>query len=157
MNNTQLNDLHRFYMNRALSLATLAEQQGEVPVGAVLVRDEKIIGEGWNKPISSCDPTAHAEIVAMRDASQRLENYRLSGATMYVTIEPCTMCIGAMIHARVARIVFGAKEPRAGAVCSHLQLLENDHYNHKIEWQGGVMEVECSEIISRFFKNKRKK
>ena len=148
---------HSKYMSYALALAARAEQQGEVPVGAVLVRDGEVIGEGWNQPISSCDPSAHAEIVAMRDAAEKLQNYRLSGATMYVTIEPCTMCIGAMIHARVAHIVFGAKEPRAGAVCSHLQLLDNDHYNHKISWQGGVMENECAEIISRFFKNKRKK
>ncbi|MCV6605312.1 MAG: tRNA adenosine(34) deaminase TadA, partial [Porticoccaceae bacterium] len=142
---------HNDCMSRALALAAEAEKQGEVPVGAVLVRDGEVVGEGWNRPISGCDPSAHAEIVAIRDAAKNLQNYRLSDTTMYVTIEPCTMCIGAMIHARVARIVFGAKEPRAGAVCSHLQLLDNDHYNHKIEWQGGVMENECSEIISRFF------
>ncbi|MDM3870141.1 tRNA adenosine(34) deaminase TadA [Porticoccus sp. W117] len=148
---------HSDYMSRALALAARAEEQGEVPVGAVLVRDGEVIGEGWNRPISGCDPSAHAEIVAMRDASAKLQNYRLSGATMYVTIEPCTMCIGAMIHARVAHIVFGAREPRAGAVCSHLQLLDNDHYNHKISWQGEVLENECSGIISRFFRGKRKK
>ncbi|MGS2724528.1 tRNA adenosine(34) deaminase TadA [Porticoccus sp. GXU_MW_L64] len=151
------NQNHKQYMSQALLLAARAEQQGEVPVGAMLVRDGEVIGEGWNRPISSCDPSAHAEIVALRDASQKLQNYRLSGATMYVTIEPCTMCIGAMIHARVEHIVFGAKEPRAGAVCSHLQLLDNDHYNHKISWQGGVLESECAGVISRFFKSKRAK
>ena len=151
------NRLHQGYMQHALELAHAAELEGEVPVGAVLVRDGEIIGEGWNRPIISHDPSAHAEIVAMRDASQRLNNYRLSGSTLYVTIEPCTMCIGAMIHARVAHIVFGAKEPRAGAVCSHLKLLDNDHYNHTISWQGGVLEDQCREIISNFFKKKRTK
>ena len=150
------NRLHNNYMQRALDLAAKAEQEGEVPVGAVLVRDGEIIGEGWNRPIISCDPTAHAEIVAMRNASQKLANYRLSDSTMYVTIEPCTMCVGAMVHARVAEIVFGATEPRAGAVCSHLNLLDNDHYNHRISWKGGVLENECRDIIGNFFRRKRK-
>lgn len=149
------NSDHEIFMQRALELAAEAEKEGEVPVGAVLVKDGQIIGEGWNRPIVSHDPTAHAEVVAMRNAAESDQNYRLTGSTMYVTIEPCTMCVGAMIHARVAEVIFGAVEPRAGAVCSHLKLLENDHYNHRISWQGGVLAEQCREIISGFFRKKR--
>lgn len=149
------NSDHEIFMQRALELAAEAEKEGEVPVGAVLVKDGQIIGEGWNRPIISHDPTAHAEVVAMRNAAESGQNYRLTGSTMYVTIEPCTMCVGAMIHARVAEVIFGAVEPRAGAVCSHLKLLENDHYNHRISWQGGVLAEQCREIISGFFRKKR--
>lgn len=113
-----------YYMGRALELAAQAGAAGEVPVGALLVKNGEVVGEGYNQPISSCDPTAHAEVVAMRNAAAYLNNYRLTGCDLYVTIEPCTMCLGAMIHARVKRIIFGAKEPRAGALTSQLQLLD---------------------------------
>jgi tRNA(adenine34) deaminase len=144
-----------FYMARALELAVQAGEAGEVPVGAVLVKDGLVIGEGYNQSIFSCDPTAHAEIVALRNAAVHLENYRLTGCDLYVTIEPCTMCVGAMIHARVSRIIFGAKEPRAGALTSQLQLMGSSHFNHTIAWQGGVMEKQCGDLISQFFRRKR--
>ena len=143
------------FMARALTLAGLAESEGEVPVGALLVRNDEIIAEGWNRPISSCDPTAHAEIDVLRKAARISGNYRLPDTTLYVTIEPCTMCVGAMIHARVKRLVFGAREPRAGAVCSRLHLLDTPHYNHRLAWQGGVMEELCAEKLSRFFQARR--
>ena len=142
-------------MARALELAVQAGEAGEVPVGAVLVKDGLVIGEGYNQSIFSCDPTAHAEIVALRNAAVHLENYRLTGCDLYVTIEPCTMCVGAMIHARVSRIIFGAKEPRAGALTSQLQLMGSSHFNHTIAWQGGVMEKQCGDLISQFFRRKR--
>jgi len=143
------------WMGKALMLAQKAAAVGEVPVGALLVKGGVVVGEGFNSPISSCDPTAHAEIMALRDAASRLENYRLPETTLYVTIEPCTMCIGAMIHARVSRLVYGAKEPRAGAVESQLELPKLAHYNHKLEVVGGVMSERCGELISNFFRNKR--
>src|SRR5690554_300266 len=114
-------DEHEHWMRQALALAARAEEQGEVPVGAVLVREGGVLGEGFNQPISSHDPTAHAEITALRDAARRAGNYRLPDSTLYVTIEPCAMCCGALVHARVAKVVFGAREPKAGAVCSHLR------------------------------------
>ena len=144
-------------MTRALELAAQASAAGEVPVGALLVKEGQILGEGYNQPISGCDPTAHAEVVALRNAAENLGNYRLTGCDLYVTIEPCTMCVGAMIHARVRRIVFGAREPRAGALVSQLQLLDSNHYNHSIDWQGGVLEQDCSHLISEFFRRKRNK
>lgn len=144
-------------MTRALELAAQASAAGEVPVGALLVKEGQIVGEGYNQPISGCDPTAHAEVVALRNAAENLGNYRLTGCDLYVTIEPCTMCVGAMIHARVRRIVFGAREPRAGALVSQLQLLDSNHYNHSIDWQGGVLEQDCSHLISEFFRRKRNK
>lgn len=144
------------WMREALSLAELAGKAGEVPVGAVVVQDAVCIGRGYNRPISSQDPTAHAEIVALRDAAQHRRNYRLPGSTLYVTIEPCTMCIGAMVHARVERLVFGAREPKAGAVCSHLQLLDQSIYNHGMEYTEGVLEEECRRLMTAFFKEKRK-
>ncbi len=143
------------YMQRALTLAKRAQALDEVPVGAVLVKSGEIVGEGWNRPVSSSDPTSHAEIVALRDAAQRLENYRLPDTCLYVTIEPCTMCVGAIIHARVKRVVFGAAEPRAGAVKSQLQLLEGDHFNHRVEWVGGVLAEPCGELIRDFFRARR--
>ena len=145
----------KFYMARALELAAQAGAAGEVPVGALLVKNGEVVGEGYNQPISSCDPTAHAEVVALRNAAAHLDNYRLTGCDLYVTIEPCTMCVGAMIHARVSRIIFGAKEPRAGALTSQLQLLDNSHFNHSISWQGGVLEEDCGQLISEFFRRKR--
>ena len=147
--------IDREWMTKALLLAEKAGAAGEVPVGAVLVKDGVAVGEGWNRPISTCDPTAHAEVMALRDAASRLENYRLPETTLYVTIEPCTMCVGAILHARVGRIVYGATEPRAGAVESQLQLTDMTHYNHKVEVVGGVLAEECSELISDFFRKKR--
>jgi tRNA(adenine34) deaminase len=145
------------FMRRAMVLAEQAAAVGEVPVGALVVKDGEIIAEGYNQPITSCDPTGHAEIIAMRNACAALGNYRLSGCDLYVTIEPCTMCVGAMIHGRIGRIVFGAPEPRAGALQSQLRLMDENHYNHSIEWQGGVLAEECGEIISSFFRRKRAK
>ena len=142
-------------MQLALAQAAMAEQHDEVPVGAVVVRDGVVIGSGFNQPIASADPSAHAEIVAIRDAARHQDNYRLSGATLYVTIEPCTMCVGAMMHARIKRLVFGAREPRAGVVCSQQNLLDSEFYNHKIQWQEGVLAEGCSHLISQFFKRKR--
>ena len=144
-----------FYMAKALQLAEQAGAIGEVPVGAILVKDGEIVGEGFNQPISGCDPTAHAEIVAMRNAAKNLNNYRLNDCDLYVTIEPCTMCVGAMVHGRIRRVLFGALEPRAGALQSQLQLMNQSHYNHSIEWQGGVLAQECGDLISSFFRRKR--
>ena len=145
------------YMREALLLADKAAGAGEVPVGAVLVQDDQIIGYGFNRPVSAHDASAHAEIVAIRNAGGALKNYRLPNSTLYVTIEPCTMCLGALIHARVKRLVFGATEPRAGAVSSQLKLLENDFFNHQIEWQGGVLAEECGNKLSEFFRHRRAK
>lgn len=145
------------WMARALALAQQAAARGEVPVGAVLVLDDAIIGEGSNQPISSNDPTAHAEIVALRAAAHAVENYRLPETTLYVTIEPCTMCVGAMVHARIKRLVFGALEPKAGAVCSRLHLLEGTNFNHAIEYRQGVLADECGRQISDFFQQRRER
>lgn len=144
-------------MRLAMALAEQAAEAGEVPVGALIVKDGAVIGEGFNQPISLCDPTGHAEIIAMRSAAANLENYRLSDCDLYVTIEPCTMCVGAMVHARIRKIIFGAPEPRAGALESQLRLMDENHYNHSIEWQGGILAEECGEIISSFFRRKRAK
>lgn len=144
------------WMRQALALARQGATAGEVPVGAVLVLGERSIGEGYNQPIVARDPTAHAEIVALRQAATYMQNYRLPETTMYVTIEPCTMCVGALIHARIRRLVFGAAEPRAGAVCSRFHLLEGTgSYNHRIEVTQGVLEAECGQLISSFFKARR--
>ena len=143
------------WMQLALELARQAEAIDEVPVGAVIVRDGELIGQGFNQTISSADPTAHAEIVALRDAAKNVNNYRLSGADMFVTIEPCSMCAGAMIHARINQLFYGAKEPRAGAVVSSIAVLDNPNVNHRVSHQGGVLETETSEIISNFFRRKR--
>jgi tRNA(adenine34) deaminase len=143
------------FMSRALELAQLAAEHSEVPVGAVIVHQGNIVGEGYNQPISACDPTAHAEIVAMRHACATLKNYRLTGCELYVTIEPCTMCVGAMVHARIKRIVFGALEPRAGALQSQFQLMENSPYNHSIIWDGGVLADQCGAVMANFFRQKR--
>ncbi|GAA0790660.1 tRNA adenosine(34) deaminase TadA [Marinobacterium sediminicola] len=147
--------LDRFYMQQALRLAEKAAQLGEVPVGALLVMDGEVIGEGWNRPISGHDPTAHAEIMALREAAARVGNYRLVGATLYVTIEPCTMCAGALVHARVARVVFGTTEPKAGAVVSNQQLFDQPWVNHRPEHEGGVLEGACASVISEFFRLRR--
>ena len=144
------------YMARALELAQRAAEAGEVPVGAVIVKNGEVIGEGYNQPISSADPTAHAEIIAMRNAAAFLNNYRLTDCDLYVTIEPCTMCVGAMVHARIKRIVFGAVEARAGALQSQLQLMDGDYYNHSIDWHGGVLADQCGAVMRDFFREKRK-
>ncbi|MDR0779758.1 MAG: tRNA adenosine(34) deaminase TadA [Pseudomonadales bacterium] len=143
------------WMRQALLLARQAEQAGEVPVGAVLVRAGEIVGQGYNCPISSKDPTAHAEIVALRAAARAADNYRLPLSTLYVTLEPCTMCVGALIHARVERLVFGALEPRAGAVVSQQQLATHPAYNHQLQVQGGVLEDECATLLREFFRRRR--
>lgn len=144
------------WMQMALDLAQQAARLDEVPVGAVIVRDGEVIGEGFNQTISSHDPSAHAEIVALRDAASRVSNYRLPGAELYVTIEPCTMCAGALIHARISHLIFGAKEPRAGAVCSSAQVLENPGLNHRVQVTSGICEAEAGQLIADFFKAKRK-
>jgi len=138
-------------MRHAIRLAQRAEQQGEVPVGAIVVKDDQCIAEGWNIPIISHDPTAHAEVVAMRGAGMVMENYRLTDATLYVTLEPCVMCMGAMSHARIKRLVFGAYDPKRGAVCNALSLTDASFLNHRISWDGGVLEEECSESLRAFF------
>lgn len=142
-------------MNYALQLAAKGEAIGEVPVGAVIVQNKKIIGEGFNQPISSHDPTAHAEIIAMRQASAQVQNYRLVGSTIYVTLEPCTMCVGALVHARIARLVFGTAESKAGAVVSKSQLLDNDYFNHRVDYVGGLMAPQCQHQLSHFFAARR--
>ena len=142
-------------MRAALRLAEEGERRGEVPVGAVVVLEAEVVGEGWNAPIGSNDPTAHAEILAIRGAAARLSNYRLTGATMYVTIEPCQMCVGAMVHARIARLVYGTREPKAGAIDSVMRAHEHPALNHRLAAHGGVLEEECREVIQRFFQGRR--
>lgn len=143
-------------MARALRLAEQGGLKGEVPVGAVVVSGEgELLGEGFNQPISTADPTAHAELVALRAASGRIGNYRLTDSTLYVTIEPCAMCSGAIVHARVARVVFAATEPKAGAVCSHLQLFDQPQMNHRVQWQGGVLADQASAVMHGFFSRRR--
>ena len=142
-------------MRRALGLAARGREAGEVPVGAVIVLDGAVVGEGFNQPIGSHDPSAHAEIVAMRAAGQRLGNYRLTGATLYVTIEPCQMCVGAMVHARIARLVYGAPEPKAGAIESAMKAHEHPALNHRLDVVGRVLEPECRGIMQDFFADRR--
>ena len=142
-------------MRHALELARRAQDEGEVPVGAVVVLDEKIVGEGWNRPISASDPTAHAEIQAMRAAAATRRNYRLVGATLYVTLEPCAMCVGAMFHARIRRVVFGAADPKTGAAGSTLDLFQEKRLNHHALVQGGVLAAECGALLSGFFASHR--
>ena len=144
------------WMRFALSRALQAGHQGEVPVGAVVVMNGELVAEGFNEPIAANDPTAHAEIVAMRRAAAQVRNYRLTGATLYVTIEPCQMCVGAMVHARIARLVYGAPEPKAGAIESAMRAHEHPALNHKLEVTGRVLEAECREVIQRFFQDRRR-
>lgn len=143
------------FMRRALELARQGEALDEVPVGAVLVVDGRIAGEGFNAPISRSDPTAHAEIVALRAAAQSLGNYRLDASTLYVTLEPCTMCVGALVHARVERVVFAASEPKAGSLASARRQLESGYYNHVFAWQGGLLAEEAGALLSSFFRRRR--
>ncbi|WP_293649578.1 tRNA adenosine(34) deaminase TadA [Thiolapillus sp.] len=151
-----MNKQNRF-MERALELARHAETQGEVPVGAVLVLDEKIIGEGWNQPIRRHDPSAHAEIMALRHAGQYQKNYRLPDSTLYVTLEPCPMCAGAIVHARVGRVIFGASDPRTGAAGSVFDLLPSDaRFNHRTEVSGGLMADQSADLLRQFFRARRR-
>jgi len=147
--------LDLFWMQRALELAQKAQSLGEVPVGAVLVKDDQIIGEGYNAPIGQHDPTAHAEIMALRDAAQRLGNYRLLNTTLYVTIEPCVMCAGALVHARINEVIFGATEPRTGGAGSVFNVLQSDQLNHQVNVRGGVLADECALLLQQFFKQRR--
>ena len=142
-------------MHEALGEAARAAEHGEVPVGAVVVVDGEIVGRAHNQPIQTNDPTAHAEILAMRAAGRRLGNYRLTGATLYVTVEPCLMCVGAMVHARIATLVFGAPEPKAGAIESTQQAHEHPALNHRLVVVSGVLTQECAEIMRRFFEARR--
>ncbi len=146
---------HEAWMRRALALADAAAVAGEVPVGALVVRDGECLGEGYNQVISATDPSAHAEIVALRAAARKVGNYRLSGAVLYVTLEPCTMCCGALVHARVETLVFGATEPRAGVVCSQASALAAPWYNHRVKWLGGVLAEESSRRLQAFFQARR--
>jgi tRNA(adenine34) deaminase len=143
------------FMREALRLAEQAAQAGEVPVGAVVVKDGEIIGRGSNAPISKHDPSAHAEMAALRDAALRLGNYRLVGCELFVTLEPCVMCVGAMFHARIARVVYGATEPKTGAAGSVLNLFAEARINHHAEIQGGVLAAECGKVLSDFFAMRR--
>lgn len=143
------------WMQHALALAGRAEEDGEVPVGAVVVLENEIIGEGWNRPIASHDPSSHAEINALRDAAGRVGNYRLVNAELFVTLEPCVMCAGAMVIARIARVVFGAHDPRAGAAGSVFEVLPTDRLNHRVETTPGVLEAPCSAILKTFFARRR--
>ena len=142
-------------MRRALALAARAAESGEVPVGAVLLRDGEVLAEAFNSPIAGCDPTAHAEVLALRKAAQKVANYRLPGSTLYVSIEPCTMCAGALMHARVQRLVYGAAEPRAGVFESQLGLDQQSFYNHRIEVVSGVLAEESAEMLKAFFSARR--
>jgi len=142
-------------MRRAIELAQQAAAEGEVPVGAVVVVDGTIVGEGWNRPIAAADPSAHAEIQAMRAASAVLRNYRLLDSTLYVTLEPCPMCVGAIFHARVRRVVFGAKDPKTGAAGSVVDLFAEERLNHHATVEGGLLADECGELLRRFFADRR--
>ena len=146
---------HERWMRAALDQALLALEVDEVPVGAVVVHEGQVVGAGFNQPISASDPTAHAEMVAMRSAARALGNYRLTGATVYVTVEPCFMCAGALVHARIATLVYGAPEPRSGAVQSVAQALDNPALNHRVSVVGGVLEAECRELMQAFFRRRR--
>jgi tRNA(adenine34) deaminase len=143
------------WMQHALELATHAEAEGEVPVGAVIVRNDELIAEGWNQPVMSHDPTAHAEVMALRAAGEAERNYRLLDTTLYVTLEPCVMCAGAIIHARIGRVVFGATDPRVGAAGSAFSLLGSEQFNHRVQVDGGVLETECGDLLRRFFRARR--
>jgi len=151
-------DSDQYFMRRALELARQAEAAGEVPVGAVLVRDGRIIGEGYNQPIGRHDPTAHAEVMALRAAGEKAHNYRLPDSTLYVTLEPCPMCAGAIVHARVGRVVFAASDPRSGAAGSVFDLLPSDkRFNHYTACEGGLLADESSQLLRDFFRARRVK
>jgi tRNA(adenine34) deaminase len=150
-----MSEADSFFMARAIELAREAERAGEVPVGAVIVKDGTIVGEGWNRPISTSDPTAHAEIIALRSAAQTLSSYRLLDTTLYVTLEPCPMCAGAMVHARVKRLVYAATDPRAGAAGTVFNIVQHPSLNHRLECVAGVMSEECGQLLREFFLARR--
>lgn len=145
------------WMRYAIRLAQRAEENGEVPVGAVLVKNETAIAEGWNQVIELHDSTAHAEIIAIRQGGKKIENYRLINTTLYVTLEPCVMCMGAIAHARIQRLVFGAFDEKRGCVCNALNLTHAPFLNHHVEWQGGILEETCSQLLKDFFAKRRLK
>lgn len=145
-----------FWMERALELARAAAASGEVPVGAIIVKDGRIVGEGHNRNLLDTDPTAHAEMIALRQAGARVGNHRLAGAVMFATIEPCAMCAGAMIHARLQRLVYGASDPKAGAAGSVLEVINHPRLNHQMVVTSGVLADQCSEILQEFFRKKRR-
>ena len=149
------NELDHQFMMQALEQAKLAAQEGEVPVGAVLVQDGKVISKAFNRPISNHDPSAHAEMLALRSAAGEIENYRLPGSTLYVTLEPCVMCAGAMLHARVDRVVFGARDPKTGASGSVVDIFSINQLNHQTTVVGGILESECGQVLRDFFKERR--
>jgi tRNA(adenine34) deaminase len=151
---TQL-ELDQQYMQQAIEQAQLAAIAGEVPVGAVLVRDGQVIAKAFNQPITNHDPSAHAEMLALREAALSLENYRIPGSTLYVTLEPCAMCSGAMLHARIDRVVYGAPDPKTGAAGSVLDLFSSKQINHQTSVQGGIMGEECGQLLRDFFKGRR--
>jgi tRNA(adenine34) deaminase len=151
-----LSQQDRLWMKHALSLAAAAEKEGEVPVGAIVTREDIVLGEGWNRTISLSDPSAHAEILALRQAGERCGNYRLPGCTLYVTLEPCCMCAGAMVHARLERVVYGAADPKTGAAGGVFQLLSDPRHNQVPEVSGGCLAEQCSEQLKQFFRQKRK-
>ena len=143
------------FMQAAIEQAKLADKKNEVPVGAVVVLDGQIIGRGFNQPISVCDPSAHAEVMALRDAAKNVENYRLVNADLYVTVEPCTMCSGAIVHSRIRRVIYGATEPKAGVAESQEQIFSKPYFNHQVEVVAGVLAQECTDVIQAFFKRRR--
>jgi tRNA(adenine34) deaminase len=144
------------WMRYAIGLAQRAQEQGEVPIGALIVKDNCCIAEGWNQPVSSHDPSAHAEMVVIRNAGKALKNYRLNGTTLFVTLEPCVMCMGAIVHARIERLVFGANDPQRGAVCHALNLVEASFLNHRVQWRGEVLQDICATMLLDFFRQRRK-
>ena len=147
----------QFWLKKAIAYGLQGERVGEVPVGAVLTHNNELVAYGYNQPILSKDPTAHAEIIALRQAAKKLGNYRIKDTTLYVTLEPCAMCVGAMIHARIRRLVFGACDPKAGAVVSVFKLLDEPILNHHIQYQGGILVDECSALLTNFFQKRRLK
>ena len=149
--------MHEAYMQAALDEAHRASAQHEVPIGAVVVVDGKVVGTGFNQPISTSDPTAHAEVVALRASARTIGNYRITGGTLYVTVEPCLMCVGAIIHARLGKVVYGAAEPKTGAVQSTMHAFDQKTLNHRVTVVSGVLEEECAELLQKFFRERRNK
>ncbi len=148
-------ELDRQYMSMAIEQAQLAAESGEVPVGAVIVRDGQVIAKGFNKPIANHDPSAHAEMLALREAALMEKNYRIPGSTLYVTLEPCAMCSGAMLHARIDRVVYGASDPKTGAAGSVMNIFASKQINHQTSVEGGIMSEECGQLLRDFFKERR--